>query len=265
MVFLEADQELLGTSVEHTSAQHYAAQICPRRRTRRHGTRPPRSRASVPVLAEGEETNSVGLRIGEALALQVGDITVETRRARVERTWTKDGGKDILGTPKSGKPRTVPLHEFLLDELLPLLEEQPAVAFVFRAVGAVTCSPDNWRERVWRRTVAGTRWEGLLTPHDMRHTAASMAIASGADVKVVQVMLGHASALETLDRYGHLWPDRLDEVTAAVGAARKKNLRPDQSGHFVVILNRSWLRPDREVFTLRYPASRQLICRADKI
>ena len=51
-----------------------------------------------------------------------------------------------------------------------------------------------------------------LTPHSLRHTAASLAITSGADVKVVQQMLGHASATMTLDLYGHLYGDRLDEV-----------------------------------------------------
>ena len=59
-----------------------------------------------------------------------------------------------------------------------------------------------------------------LHPHELRHTAASLAIASGADVKVVQTMLGHASAAMTLDQYGHLFGDRLDEVADAMAAAR---------------------------------------------
>ena len=44
-------------------------------------------------------------------------------------------------------------------------------------------------------------------PHELRHTAASLAIASGADVKAVQQMLGHKSAPMTLDHYGHLFGD----------------------------------------------------------
>jgi site-specific recombinase XerC len=62
-----------------------------------------------------------------------------------------------------------------------------------------------------------------LHPHALRRTAASLAIASGANVKVVQQMLGHKSATMTLDRYGHLYPDQFDEIadrpdTAARGA-----------------------------------------------
>ena len=60
-----------------------------------------------------------------------------------------------------------------------------------------------------------------LYPHQLRHTAASLAIASGADVKVIQQMLGHGSATMTLDTYGHLFDNRLDEVAEAMAAARE--------------------------------------------
>ena len=56
------------------------------------------------------------------------------------------------------------------------------------------------------------------------HTAASLAIASGADIKVVQQMMGHKSAVMTLDQYRHLFPDRLDVVADAMDAARSSAL-----------------------------------------
>jgi len=58
-----------------------------------------------------------------------------------------------------------------------------------------------------------------LHPHELRHTAASLAIAAGADVKVVQQMLGHKSGVMTIDLYGHLFGDRLDVVADALDAA----------------------------------------------
>ncbi len=64
-----------------------------------------------------------------------------------------------------------------------------------------------------------------LHPHELRHTAASLAIASGADVKVVQQMLGHSSAAMTMDVYGHLFSDRLDEVADALDTARSEAAR----------------------------------------
>jgi integrase len=51
-----------------------------------------------------------------------------------------------------------------------------------------------------------------VTVHELRHTAASLMIASGANVKTVQSQLGHKTATMTLDQYGHLFPDDLDDV-----------------------------------------------------
>jgi Phage integrase family len=55
--------------------------------------------------------------------------------------------------------------------------------------------------------------------HDLRHTCASLAIRSGANVKVVQKLLGHKTAKLTLDRYGHLYADDLETVATAFDAA----------------------------------------------
>jgi len=65
-----------------------------------------------------------------------------------------------------------------------------------------------------------------LHPHALRHTAASLAIASGANIKVVQQMLGHKSATMTLDLYGHLFPDQLDEVANRMDAAARSHVYP---------------------------------------
>lgn len=64
--------------------------------------------------------------------------------------------------------------------------------------------------------------------HDLRHYLASLLIASGADVKVVQARLRHASATTTLNTCGHLLPDADESARAAVGAvlaARADSLR----------------------------------------
>lgn len=65
-----------------------------------------------------------------------------------------------------------------------------------------------------------------ITPHDLRHTAASLAISAGANVKALQRMLGHASAAMTLDTYADLFEDDLDDVAAALDAARTRRLAP---------------------------------------
>jgi integrase len=51
-----------------------------------------------------------------------------------------------------------------------------------------------------------------LSPHELRHTCASLAIRSRASIKTVEGLLGHKTATMTLDNYGHLYPDELDQV-----------------------------------------------------
>lgn len=58
-----------------------------------------------------------------------------------------------------------------------------------------------------------------LTPHNLRDTAASLAVASGANVKAVQRMLGHASASMTLDVYSGLFDADLDDVAIRINEA----------------------------------------------
>ncbi|MGZ4444439.1 MAG: tyrosine-type recombinase/integrase, partial [Nocardioidaceae bacterium] len=122
--------------------------------------------------------------------------------------------------PKNHERREVPVPRFLVDELAVHVAGKPADALLFG--GEKAGAP--MRSRTFQRAVldeaaAAVGLDGL-TPHMLRHTAASLAIAAGADVKVVQQMLGHKSATMTLDLYGHLFPDRLDTVADAMDAAR---------------------------------------------
>lgn len=64
-----------------------------------------------------------------------------------------------------------------------------------------------------------------VTPHDLHHTAASLAISAGANVKVIQRMLGHKSAKVTLDTYAALFPDDLDNVVDALSRQRIEHLQ----------------------------------------
>jgi integrase len=69
----------------------------------------------------------------------------------------------------------------------------------------------NFRRNVFDPAVRAAGLDGL-TPHDLRHTAASLAVSSGANVRAVQRMLGHKSAAMTLDVYSGLFDDDLDAL-----------------------------------------------------
>jgi integrase len=84
----------------------------------------------------------------------------------------------------------------------------------------------SFRRWHFDRAAVAAGLDGLV-PHELRHTAASLAIASGASIKGVQSMLGHASAAMTLDRYGHLFGDELDAVADRMDAAHADWLRTE--------------------------------------
>ena len=89
---------------------------------------------------------------------------------------------------------------------------------VFTTAEGYPIRNENFRRRVFLGAVKeageilGTPLPPPVTVHDLRHTAASLAISSGANIKVIQRMLGHASADMTLDVYGHLYESDLDSV-----------------------------------------------------
>jgi integrase len=172
-----------------------------------------------------------GLRIGEVIALQVNHVALAEKRIKIRRTATIDStGKPTIGPPKHNERRDVPIAPHILPVLNVLTEGRaPTDPLVTSTLGK-SVNVGNWRRRVWNAAVTAAGLDGReLTSKSLRHTAASRAIEAGADVKVIQRMLGHADATETLNTYGHLWPDRLDEVANAVSDAREKELGRESS------------------------------------
>ncbi len=154
-------------------------------------------------------------------------LDLSARRIKIRRTATIDvNGRPIFGEPKHGERREVPIATHILEDLKAISAGKTADAPLIDSVRGGFINIHNWRGRVWIRAVDAA---GLgardLTPKALRHTAASMAIAAGADVKFVQWMLGHADASMTLNTYADLWPDRLDEVVEAVSRRREAALR----------------------------------------
>ncbi|WP_165984201.1 site-specific integrase [Streptomyces sp. YIM 98790] len=168
-----------------------------------------------------------GLRFGEASALKVGRVDLAARRAHVVTAFAEENGEVYEDTPKDHERRAVPLPAFLVAELKPVIDGRGAEELLFPAPRKGPLRAHNFRSREFAAAVKAAGLGDLgVTPHKLRHTAASLAIAAGADVKVVQTMLGHASATMTLDVYGHLFPDRLDEVADALDAQRTAARKP---------------------------------------
>ena len=90
-------------------------------------------------------------------------------------------------------------------------------AWMFSAPGGGPLSESNRKRSVAWRDACSAIGRPTLRAHDLRHTAASIWLGAGADPKVVQRILGHASAAMTMDLYGHLIDRNLWEAAQKVG------------------------------------------------
>jgi integrase len=164
-----------------------------------------------------------GLRFGEAAALRVHRIDFLRRRVVVAESVTPVGGRPVFGPAKGHERREVALPNFLINDLARHVKGKTAEDLVFTGARGQVLRPQGFQRAALTAAAERIGVPGFH-PHELRHTAASLAIASGADIKIVQQMLGHKSATMTLDQYGHLFGDRLDIVADAMEAARTSAL-----------------------------------------
>ncbi|HUP15628.1 MAG TPA: site-specific integrase [Acidimicrobiia bacterium] len=150
-----------------------------------------------------------GLRWGEVVALRWENVDIDRRRVEVRASATEVSGRLEWGSPKTHEVRAVILPQFVIDRLGP---PGPPEALVFSAPRGGPLRNSNFRKSVWDPAVKASGMPTDLVPHDLRDTAASLMIASGASIKAVQRALGHSSAAMTLDTYGGLFEDDLEDL-----------------------------------------------------
>jgi len=171
-----------------------------------------------------------GLRLGEACALQWGDIDVAGRFLEVRRTIGLRARRLLVGAPKSGQARRVDLPAVLasrLGERRSIREAEAAVAeeqlspwvFPSPSDSEKPLNAEHLRFKVWYRILRHANLRGVRL-HDLRHTYASLLLQAGEPIGYVKQQLGHSSIQVTVDRYGHFVPganrsavDRLAETT----------------------------------------------------
>lgn len=213
---------------------------------RQHADRGYLTHTQVAALADAVERDGTvvrflaytGLRWGELAALRVQDFDMLRRRVNVSRAVTESGGLQ-WSTPKTWERRSVPFPAALANELGALMVDKSRDDLVFQDLRGGVLRNSNWRSRVFSPAVKICQREAkekrakelaasaeattpefpTITPHDLRHTAASLAISAGANVKAIQRMLGHAKASMTLDTYADLFDTDLDAVAVNLDAA----------------------------------------------
>jgi integrase len=159
------------------------------------------------------------------------------RRLDIKESIVEISGFLSFGTPKTHQTRTVHLPAFVATKVghhLGKVEDDPA-ALVFTAPRGGPLRYSNTRRGMWdpARSRAGADLQDI-TPHDLRHTCASLMRAAGADVKAIQQQLGHQTATVTLNTYTHLFEGDLDEVMDRLDAFSATKSRPERVlGHVV--------------------------------
>lgn len=167
---------------------------------------------------------ALGLRRGELLGLSWEDVTLDATppRLTVSRNLTRVAGRGLAldETKTAGSRRTVHLPSPVVAALRthrarqaeerlvagPGWTERPLGAdLVFRTPFGTPTDPDNFRNHCYRITEAAGL--GRWSPHELRHSAASLLIAQGVPLKLVSEALGHGSIRITADVYGHLFDD----------------------------------------------------------
>lgn len=173
-----------------------------------------------------------GMRFGEAAELRVKDINVKAKTAFVTRSVSLTTGTPVVSSPKTKTSRrAVPLPAEVLADVTESMEGKSRDALIYPTVQGKQFRKDNYA-RAFKIACAKVGLEGVR-PHDLRHTAVSIAVAAGASVKLVQRMVGHTSAAITLDVYAGLFEqdlsvitDRVDELIARERASAAAPAQP---------------------------------------
>jgi integrase len=180
----------------------------------------------------------LGLRQGEALGLTVERVRFLERRVVVsEQLQTLPNGQRVMVPPKTASSvRTVPLPAFVAQELAAHLEMFPPGpdGLVFTNGLGAPWNRSRFGE-VWRAAVKRAALPVGTRLHDLRHSYAALLIAAGEHPKVIQARLGHASITETMDTYGHLFPEAesatRDALDAAFTTSAKDRVRTVEGRH----------------------------------
>jgi integrase len=204
------------------------------------------------VDAAGSDGTSIrvlaltGLRFGELAGLRVKRVDVVRRRLVVAEGLSEVRGQVVWSSPKTHQTRSVPVPRSLIAGLVELSAGKGPDDPVFTSPKGHPLRLTNWRPRVFDPACLGAGIVGV-TPHDLRHTAASLAISAGANVKAVQRMLGHASAAMTLDVYAGLFSDDLDDVADRMDSLVPQTCHKEPNGDGTPIVRTDRQRPDLQV------------------
>lgn len=168
-----------------------------------------------------------GLRWGELAALRWSDVDLANNTLRVARAYSEEAPHGDMSPVKDHQARTVPIPVIVSEELDRFGADQKSDGLVFASAKSTPLRNRNWRRDVFDKAVKDL---GLnITPHNLRDTAASLAIQEGASVVAVARLLGHESAATTLNYYAGFFPTDLYDIASRLNAAARLTIAHQRS------------------------------------
>ncbi|WP_082984463.1 site-specific integrase [Mycobacterium sp. 1465703.0] len=185
------------------------------------------------ALAAGENHGLVirllaytGLRWGELAALSVGSVDMLRRRLQITQAVAEADGRLNWKSPKDHERRSVPFPLFLVGDLGEHMLGKGREDLLFASSNGGALRVSHWRPRVFNVARDSPKEFPKVTPNDLRHTAASLAVSAGGNVLALARMLGHEDPSLTLRTYADLFDSDLDALADVLDQHRTAALQP---------------------------------------
>lgn len=205
---------------------------------------PPHWQPFVSMLA------GTGMRWGEAVALNVGDVDLDARTVRITKAekWDVSNRRErVIGPPKTPKSRRViTLPPETVEAIEDLASRRKSTERLFLAPRGGPVEHRTFYSDIWRKKCCEPLPEPHPRIHDLRHSHVAWLIAAGVSLPVIQARLGHEKITTTVDTYGHLLPEvqrAAADAASYVLGARPPARSVEDRGHLAIGQSTVEVRP----------------------
>lgn len=173
-----------------------------------------------------------GLRLGELLALNLGDIDFDNHKLTINKTYRRKKGEDIITEPKTpASVRTIYLTDYLIEEL----KDYTSRLYGIQKKDRLFSFSKGGIEKDFKNSIKNAQNYMALKDiriHDLRHSHASLLISEGCDIVAISHRLGHNKITTTLNTYGHLFEEKakgiVDKLEKLYGKPDADDVDPEE-------------------------------------
>ena len=162
-----------------------------------------------------------GMRLGELLALNVGDVDFEKRTISITKSYQRMSGRDVITEPKTPRSkRSITIPQFLVIDLQDYVNSMYGVEKEDRLFPITKYYLEHEMQR-------GIKQSGVkrIRIHDIRHSHASMLVELGFSPLEIANRLGHEKIETTLNTYSHLYPNKQEQLADRLDAQYREGLQ----------------------------------------